>query len=317
MVRAFLTTEFGIEDTSVRRYEPKDFVVQFANRDDAERVLHSQVLNPPFRLIWHPWSRLSTASSTFLRYHVLVGMTRVPLHARSATVAQTILGRACARIEIAPPEAVPVDDDKEFFVSAWCMDPQFVLDEQIIFIHEPVHWIPGTALCLHADDEVIDGLPGLNYLVRIRIVEFQDDDIFFVDRRGVDLQDYTASLDDVDLSCMDCGPSAPITQDPSASLVSIDGHRAADPQYVFAGSLVDIDLSCLECCLPAPTNLNLEHMTSVETTACHAPRSTQRRRRRHHIPPRRASSQTQALSRLTACWLATSLRAWLPWAWGT
>lgn len=98
-----------------------------------------------------------------------------------------------------------------------------------------------------------------------------DDDVLFVDRRGVDLQNYTASLVVVDLSCMECAPSAPITQDPSASLVSLHGHRAADPQYVFSGSLVDIDLSCLECCLPAPTNLNLEHTTSAETTASHGP----------------------------------------------
>jgi hypothetical protein len=42
MVHAFLTAEFGIEDTSVRRYKPEDFVVRFANRDAAERVLHSR-----------------------------------------------------------------------------------------------------------------------------------------------------------------------------------------------------------------------------------------------------------------------------------
>jgi hypothetical protein len=128
MVRAFLAAEFNIEDASVRRYEPEDFVVRFANRDDTERVLHSRVLNPPFCLIWHPWSRLSMASSTFLHYRVLVGMTRVPLHARSAVVAQTILGQVCARIEIALLEAVLVDDDREFFMSAWCMDPRFVPD---------------------------------------------------------------------------------------------------------------------------------------------------------------------------------------------
>jgi hypothetical protein len=81
MVRAFLAAEFGIEDASVHRYEPEDFVVRFANRDDAERVLHTRVLNPPFHLIWHPWSRLSMASFTFLRYRVLVGMTHVPIHA--------------------------------------------------------------------------------------------------------------------------------------------------------------------------------------------------------------------------------------------
>jgi hypothetical protein len=68
-------------------------------------------------------------SFTFLRYRVLVGMTHVPIHARSAAVAQTIIGRACARIELAPLDAIPADDDREFFVSAWCMDPQFVPDE--------------------------------------------------------------------------------------------------------------------------------------------------------------------------------------------
>jgi hypothetical protein len=44
----------------------------------------------------------------------------------------------------------------------------------MIFIHEPINRIPRTALYLCADEEVIDGLPGLSYLVRIRIVEFQD-----------------------------------------------------------------------------------------------------------------------------------------------
>jgi hypothetical protein len=50
MVRAFLTAEFGIEDASVHRYEPEDFMARFANRDadDAERELHTRVLNPLF-----------------------------------------------------------------------------------------------------------------------------------------------------------------------------------------------------------------------------------------------------------------------------
>lgn len=101
-------------------------------------------------------------------------MERVPLHARSAAIAQTILGCACGRVELAPPESVSADDDREFYVAAWCMDPRFVPEEKIIFIPEPDVLLPGGALFLRAEDIVHDSLPGLQYLVRIRIVEFQD-----------------------------------------------------------------------------------------------------------------------------------------------
>jgi hypothetical protein len=148
MVRAYLAAELGIMDATVHRHEPEDFVVRFARREDAERVLHTRIHDPPFLLIWHPWRRTAMASASFFRYRVLVGMTRVPLHARSLSVAQRILGRACARIELAPPESIPEDDDREFFVAAWCMDPSFVPEEEIIFIPEPVGHIPGDALYL-------------------------------------------------------------------------------------------------------------------------------------------------------------------------
>jgi hypothetical protein len=101
-------------------------------------------------------------------------MTNVPLHARSAAVAQIILGRGCARIELAPPETTPVDDDREFFISAWCRDPRLVPEEEWIFIPEPNALVPGNALALRAGDVVLDGLPGLGYLVQLRIVECQD-----------------------------------------------------------------------------------------------------------------------------------------------
>lgn len=115
---------------------------------------------------------MATAGS--FHYRVLIGMRRVPLHARSVVVAQTILGRACAQIELAPPEVCPENDDSEFFVAAWCKHPSFIDDEKIIFIPEPDVRIPGHALYLHADEIVLNRLPGLQYLVRIRIVEFQD-----------------------------------------------------------------------------------------------------------------------------------------------
>ncbi|CAD6262680.1 unnamed protein product [Miscanthus lutarioriparius] len=72
-------------------------------------------------------------------------------------------------LDVAPP-----DDDREFFVAAWCLHPRFIPDEKIIFIPKPNVRIPGDALYVHADEIIHDKLPGLRYLVRLRIVEYQD-----------------------------------------------------------------------------------------------------------------------------------------------
>lgn len=84
------------------------------------------------------------------------------------------LGSACAHIELAPPEVTPPDDDREFFVAAWCLDPTLIPDEKVLFIPEPNVCIPGNALYLDADEIVLNKLPGLRYLVRLRVVEYQD-----------------------------------------------------------------------------------------------------------------------------------------------
>lgn len=86
-------------------------------------------------------------------------------------MAQHILGAACARIDLAPPEMTPRDDDREFFVAAWCFDPIFIPDEKTIFIPEPNARVPGNALYLEADEAILNKLPGLRYPVWIRIVE--------------------------------------------------------------------------------------------------------------------------------------------------
>jgi hypothetical protein len=91
-------------------------------------------------------------------------MTRVPLHARTAAIAQTILGPACADVDVVLPSEVPPDDGREFFVVAWCLHPRFIPNEKIIFIPEP-----------HVLDPVVETeVPGLRYLVRIRLVAFQN-----------------------------------------------------------------------------------------------------------------------------------------------
>jgi hypothetical protein len=106
------------------------------------------------------------ASAGTFRFKVLVAMGRLPLHARSVAVAQAILGPSCAGVEVARPRDNPDDDDREYFVTAWCWHPRFIPDEQITFIPEPR--LPGA--CEAARSE----LPGLRYLVRLRVVAYQD-----------------------------------------------------------------------------------------------------------------------------------------------
>lgn len=77
------------------------------------------------------------ASAASFRYKILVGMTRVPLHGRNTATAQVILGPSCANIELVRPCDVAADDDREFFVMAWCLHPSFIQDEQMVFIPKP------------------------------------------------------------------------------------------------------------------------------------------------------------------------------------
>jgi len=168
MVRQFLRDRFGIADgdARVRRHDPEDFVVWFRRLEDRERVLGTPAVGAQFTLIWRPWRRTSMTSAGSFRFRVLVGLTRVPLHARSAATAQTILGPSCANIEVVWPHNVPEDDGREFFVAAWCSHPRHIPDESVIFIPEPGVAIP--------EGTVQEELPGLRYLVRVRLVAFQD-----------------------------------------------------------------------------------------------------------------------------------------------
>jgi hypothetical protein len=93
-----------------------------------------------------------------------VGFTRIPLHARSAATAQIILGPSCASVEVVRPRDVPDDDGRELFMTAWCSHPRHIPGESVIFIPEPGIAIP--------EGTVEEELPGLRYLVRVRLVAY-------------------------------------------------------------------------------------------------------------------------------------------------
>lgn len=116
------------------------------------------------------------ASAGSFRFCVLVGMRGIPAHARSANTAQRILGSSCARVEIANPRAlVDPDDERELFVAAWCVHPDLVPDEVIMAVPEPdEEHDGGPPLFLRPEEIIHDELPSLRYLVRLRLVQFQD-----------------------------------------------------------------------------------------------------------------------------------------------
>lgn len=97
-------------------------------------------------------------------FRVIVALSNVPLHARNLEVAQTALGPACANLDFSDYRDRPLIDDREFFVSASCWHPSFIHPQQIVYIPEPR--VPGVVF----DDH----LPGLTYLVRARLVAYQD-----------------------------------------------------------------------------------------------------------------------------------------------
>jgi hypothetical protein len=147
----------------VVRHEPEDFLVRFARHTDLEAVLHTAIHNAPLHLVWNRWRRTSAASADSFHYRVLVGMRHVPLHARSVAVAQHILGTSCANVEVAPPGTVPEEDDREFYVAAWCSHPRAVPDKKTLFIPETNAMIPGRALYVEPGDVLPSSLPGLRY----------------------------------------------------------------------------------------------------------------------------------------------------------
>ena len=167
-VYSFLYSEFELtmNDVELRRHHPEDFIARFRRRADRDRVLASRPGGYLLPLTWRPWQRTSLATAESFNFQVVVGMLRVPLHARNVATAQIILGPSCSGIEITRLRDIPDDDDREFFVKAWCKHPDLIEDEQTISIPEPV--LPVAAMGNPAPPRL------LQYQVRIRVVAFQD-----------------------------------------------------------------------------------------------------------------------------------------------
>ncbi|CAL4976689.1 unnamed protein product [Urochloa decumbens] len=162
------------DDYAVFRYDPEDFLVDFTNAAAANRVLHSSPpAEAPFQLLWKRWRRQSMASFARLRYRVLVELKGVPAHAPRISSAQIALGFACSGLIEAPPELAG-DSKRSFFVAAWCIHPDLIPVEKLMYIPEPVHHFDGGNLFLRPEEIVHSGEDGLWYLVKILVWEIKD-----------------------------------------------------------------------------------------------------------------------------------------------
>lgn len=168
MVLDTLCSRHGIapDDIDVRRHEPEDFLVRFRRWDDYDRVLATRHRDNRLPLIWRPWTRLSTGVAENFTFRVVLALRNVPLHARNLEVAQTILGCCCCDVEPSRLRDRPEDDDREFFVQAWCRHPSLIEPEKLLHIPEPT--------MANAAPAELDLRRGLRYRVQVRVVAQQD-----------------------------------------------------------------------------------------------------------------------------------------------
>ncbi|CAL4993538.1 unnamed protein product [Urochloa decumbens] len=162
------------EDYSVSRYHPEDFLVEFASPAAADRVLHSHPnQEATFQVKWKRWRRQHSASLASLRYKVLIQLKNIPTHARNISTAQTVLGSACSGLTEAPPE-VAGDHRRCFYVAAWCIHPDLVPVEKLVFIPEPPEQFEGGNLFLKSHEIIHSKHDGLWYRVFAKVIQIQD-----------------------------------------------------------------------------------------------------------------------------------------------
>jgi hypothetical protein len=158
MVYTFLFTRFEIivDEVDVRRHAPEDFIVCFRHSVDRDRVVEARPSSPLMPLVWRPWQRTSQGIAGFFHFRVVVAMSCVPLHLQNTTMAQVVLGPSCCDVQLSQFRDILDDDDREFFVQAWCWHPSFIERQKLIFVPEP------PALGVYVEPT---SAPGLRYLV--------------------------------------------------------------------------------------------------------------------------------------------------------
>jgi hypothetical protein len=148
-VKRWIQEQYAIpaDTITVRRFHPEDFLVTFSFYDDLLRVLHDPPLpDPNLQLIFKRWRRQHQASVESLLFEVTMALRGVPGHAWNEDTGRQILAPACSKIKLSLQSAAG-PDLRSLVVRAWCIHPDLIPQEKIIFIPEPdVGWGGGSLL---------------------------------------------------------------------------------------------------------------------------------------------------------------------------
>jgi hypothetical protein len=66
------------------------------------------------------------------------------------------------------------DGEQELFMAAWCAHPDLISDEKIMAVPEKEEHDGGPPLFLKPWEMIHSEVPAMRYLVRLRIIEYQD-----------------------------------------------------------------------------------------------------------------------------------------------
>jgi hypothetical protein len=176
-VRHWLQVQFNIPGANfqIHRFFPEDFLISFSFYDDMLRVLHDPSPSvAPFSLVFKRWHRQALASAESLLYQVTVAICGLLAHVWSLASAWKILGKSCSNLQCSAATVAKVYL-RRFVVTAWCVHPDLIPREVIVYVPEPkeVH-VRGPPLFLDPKDVIHHNRPMLRYRVRLDIAEVVD-----------------------------------------------------------------------------------------------------------------------------------------------
>jgi hypothetical protein len=177
-VLLYLARHFHVEPhkVQVRRAHPDDFILIFSTTPLAARVF----LAPPpqeveFVLRFRCWHKQSRALFSPLWYKVLLAIDNIPAHAWSPSLMQAIISSSCLNFEVTSSSVNRVDLSR-FFIMAWAIHPDLILNEVGFMIPKPKEpFQEGVPpLFLRASEIIHSKSNTLQYRAFVHVLEVHD-----------------------------------------------------------------------------------------------------------------------------------------------
>jgi hypothetical protein len=143
-LQRWLAVRFGIPGDSVKicRYFPEDILITFSSYDDMVRVLHDRPpVGTPLTIIFKRWRRQALASAENLYYRVTVAVRGLPAHTWHLSTVRQLLSPACSNLQ-PTPATLSKEDLRRFTVVAWCIHPDLIPREKVMYVPEPEVTLP-------------------------------------------------------------------------------------------------------------------------------------------------------------------------------